>query len=147
MRCFVKSVGNAVEAEFWKIVTFGVVGLASLGLTVALYAVISRVLWQHGPRTVQYSFVVLIVTWVNYEANRFFTFRQPQRTAGSVGRFATVAGIAAGLNSALFWLGHEIFHLGDFYVIIVNAFLVALFTFTSHRLFTFHERPWRWVRG
>jgi len=106
----------------------------------------SRVLWQHGPRTIQYSLVVCIVTWLNYEANRHFTFQTTQRSMGSLGRFTAVAILATILNGTLFWIGHEILHILDFAVIIVDAGLIACFTFSSHRLFTFHTHPWRLVK-
>lgn len=140
----VVQIRNVIRAEWRRLASFGIIGLASLCLTVGLYALVSRVLWKNGPRTIQYTLVVIFVTWLNYEANRIMTFRQQNRTVGTVGRFAAVAVIATGLSSGLFWLGHEAFHFFDFTVIIVNAFIVAIFTFSSHRLFTFHERPWRW---
>ena len=128
-----------------RLFTFGAIGLASLGLSVGLYALVSRVLWVDGPRTFEYTLVTIVVTWCNYEANRFFTFAKKTRDAGSVGRFMIVALIATCLNSLFFWIGHILLHVADFAMIVINTFLIAIFTFTSHRLFTFHERPWRMV--
>jgi len=130
------------KAEFPRLFRFGIIGFASLGMSLGLYALLSRVVWQDGPRTVEYVAVIVVVSWINYELNRHFTF-QSRPSAGAIGRFATVAVVATGLNSVLFWLGHEVLHVLDFAVIVANTFVVAVFTFTSHRLFTFHERPWR----
>lgn len=135
-----------VRAELPRFMMFGVIGLSSLGLTIGVYAFLTRIAWPHGPRTVEYAFTTIVVTWLNYEANSRFTFGAKQRNAAALGRFAGVAIVALGLNTVLFWFGHEVMRLADLWVIVANAFIVAIFTFTSHRLFTFHERPWRWLR-
>ncbi len=138
----VKRLKSFLYSEWRHLFYFGLIGASSVLLVVGGYALISRVLWTTGPRTLQYILVVCIVTWLNYEANRHFTFQITHRSIGSLGRFATVATI---LNGILFWLGHEILGILDFTVIIINAGLVACFTFSSHRLFTFHAQPWRLV--
>lgn len=134
------------KREGRRLAWFGVIGFASLGMTVGLYALVTRLLWTSGSRTLIYTVVAILVTWLNYEANSRLTFDQRQRTVGSMGRFTGVAIVATGLSSCLFWLGHEVLHALDFAVIVSNTLAVALFTFTSHRLFTFHERPWRFFK-
>ena len=134
---------SVLRHEWRRLSRFLVIGISSLGLVIGLYKLISLVLWKNGPPTVQYTFVVIIVTWLNYEANRWFTFEVRERSAGNAGRFATIAIIATGLNGTLFWLGHEVLRIPDTLVIILNTALIAFFTFTSHRFITFHERPWR----
>ena len=136
---------SRVWEERRRLVSFGIIGVTSLVLNVGLYALLSRFLWTQGSRTLEYTLVTILVTWLNYEANRFFTFDKKARDPGSIGRFVLIASMATGLNSFLFWLGHVFLQVNDFVVIVCNAFLIALFTFTSHRLFTFHERPWRLV--
>ena len=133
--------------EFARLFSFGVIGVTSLALTVGLYALFSRVLWVSGPHTVEYVITVVIVTWLNYELNRHFTFGKVKRSPETMGRFALVALASIALNAIIFWIGHEIMHLSDFIVIIATAFLVAAFTFTSHRLFTFHPEPWRFLKA
>lgn len=145
MAAIIATLVKHIRAEFWRLLTFGVIGASSLASVVGLYALLSRVLWTNGPRTIEYTFANVFVSWLNYEANRHFTFQKQQRSVGSLSRFITVAVIATGLNSILFWFGHEILHILDFVVIILDACIVATFTFTSHRLFTFHERPWRFL--
>lgn len=132
-----------LRAESSHLCWFVTIGCASVGLVVGMYAVVSRWLWPDGPRTMEYAAIAVVVAWLNYEANRHFTFQKQERSAGSMGRFATVAVIATALNTLLFWIGHELLHVLDFLVIIVNYGLIALFTFSSHRLFTFHAHPWR----
>ena len=129
-----------VRAEFPRFVRFGFVGVALLLATIGLYALISRVLWPNGPKTVEYAIVVVITTWMNYEINGRFTFRFTKRSIQSMARFAAVAVTAVGLNSLVFWIGHDLLHVLDFWVIIGSTFIVALFTFTAHRFFTFREK-------
>lgn len=129
-----------IRDEFPRFVRFGLVGVALLLATIGLYALISRVLWPDGPKTVEYALVVVITTWMNYEINGRFTFRFTQRSLRSMARFAAVAVTAVGLNSLVFWIGHDILRLLDFWVIVASTFIVAAFTFTSHRLFTFKEK-------
>jgi putative flippase GtrA len=136
----------SVRSEIGRMFRFGVIGVASLGLNVGFYALLSRVIWPDGSRTLEYVISTIIVTYLNYEANRHFTFDVRQRTVGAMGRFATVAVIALGLNASLFWFWHEVLYLPDLWVIVGSTLIVAVFTFSSHRLFTFHPEPWRLFR-
>lgn len=132
-----------LREEVPRMIRFIVVGLLSLGLVMGLYGLLSRIVWPSGSRSIQYAMVSVFVTWLNYEANRHFTFQNGARSIGSVGRFATVAVLATVLNNLFFWIGHNVLHLLDFSVILINTAVIAGFTFTSHRFFTFHERPYR----
>ncbi len=90
--------------------------------------------------------VIVLMTFMNYEANRRFTFNKLKNNIRVMGRFAAISIIATGLYTIMFWIGHEIFRIWDFFVIPVNQVLVGFFTFGSHRLFTFHPDPWRYFR-
>ncbi len=140
-----KMLVDRIWNERLRLVTFFVVGISSLGLNLGLYALLSRVIWPAGPRTLENAIVVVIVTAANFEANRHFTFAK-QRSVGAVFRFGMVAVFAMVLNSLLFWIGHAVFGLYDMLVIIMVTAVIAFFTFASHRLFTFHDNPWRHVR-
>lgn len=137
------SLTRVIRSELPRLIRFGVIGVSSLLCTMGLYALVSTVFWPMGPRTPQYVLVVSLVAFLNYEANRHFTFGKQSRSSGSLARFATVAVIATGLNSTLFWFGHEVLGILDYAVIMLATGIVAGFTFFSHRLWTFHERPWR----
>ncbi len=138
---------NRLKPELPRLLRFICVGILSLALTMGLYALATRTLWPHANRTLAYAGVVIIVTWINFLLNKKLTFQAQGRGAqGAIGRFATVAVIATGLNNVFFWIGHDILHLFDLAVILLNTGLVAMFTFTSHRLFTFHHEPWRFVK-
>ncbi len=125
---------------------FGIVGVTALCTTIGLYALLTRWIWPNGPRPVIYGIVTVFVTWLNYELNRHFTFRAGRRTVGNMGRFVVVAVVALGLNNGLFYVGHAILHLYDLWVIVGVTLIVAVFTFTAHRFFTFHPEPFRFFR-
>ena len=136
-----------LKPELPRLIRFLCVGVLSLCLTMGLYALVTRKIWSDGNRTVIYAIVVIIVTWINFVLNKKLTFQaQGKGAEGAIGRFATVAVIATGLNNVFFWIGHDILHVFDLMVIFLNTGLIALFTFTSHRLFTFHHEPWRFVK-
>jgi len=135
-----------VFRAYERFLRFGIVGLCSLGATTSGYALLSRWLWPTGSRTVEYVLVTVVVSWLNYESNRLFTFQAGPRSVKTMYRFILVMGIAIACNAVLFWIGHEVLGLYDLAVILLNAFVVAVVTYSLHRLFTFHEDPWRFVR-
>ncbi|MEK7116422.1 MAG: hypothetical protein AAB879_03440, partial [Patescibacteria group bacterium] len=85
-----------IRQEFRRLFTFGVIGLSSIGLLLGGYKLLSLIVWRGGPPTIQYTIVAVLVAWFNYEANRYFTFSQLNRTSASVGRFVTIGVIATG---------------------------------------------------
>lgn len=121
-----------------SIAAFLVIGTSCLGLTVGGYALVSRVLWPSGPHTLEYALTIIVVTYVNYEANRLFTF-QGARNKTTLSRFALVAVAAFALQNLIFWLGHDVLGLWDVGIILLSSAIVAFFTFGSHRLFTFRS--------
>ena len=130
-------------SEIKRICIFASVGVTSLLLNIGLYTFATRVLFPAANHTPIYVAVTIIITWVNYLLNKRLTFSADTHYPGVMGRFAGVAVMALGLNAFLFWLGHDVLHLYDLFVIIGNTLIVAIFTFTSHRQFTFHPKPWR----
>ncbi len=135
-------IGSIAKAERRKLARYGAIGVSSLVLTTALYHIVSVRIFPHASRTLLYTLVVIFVSWLNYEANSYFTFEK-KRSVATIARFTTIAIIATILNTILFWIGYELLHLWDLLVIVLNCGIVTLFTFSSHRLFTFHENPWR----
>ncbi|MFH1620573.1 MAG: GtrA family protein [Patescibacteria group bacterium] len=140
-----KRIIQTIKSESRRLFFFGLIGFGSLGLNIGLYALLSRILWPDGNRTLEYLIVVIIVSVVNFEANCHYTFAS-HRSLGALMRSGLVVIAASILNTVLFWMGHAIFHLYDLAVIVVNTFLVAIFTYSSHRFFTFHSDPWRILR-
>lgn len=129
---------HRAHREKRSIATFLIIGISCLLLTLGGYALLSRILWPSGPRTVEYALTVIVVTYMNYEANRFFTFRGARNKA-TLSRFAIVAVCAFTLQNIIFWLGHDVLGLWDVGIILLSTAIVAFFTFASHRLFTFRS--------
>jgi len=56
-------------------------------------------------------------------------------------RFIFVLVVGYLMNSFAFWLGTEIIHIYDLFMIIIVGIFYPLFTYTSHRFYTFHDQP------
>jgi len=129
-----------------RIASFGVIGVTALGIHLVGYALLSRVLWPSGNHTVEYLIAAIFSGTFNFEANTRFTFTAAKRSVDEVFRFVCVIIVGVCLNSMLFFIGHVLFHLYDLMLVVTNAFLVAGFTFFSHKFFTFHPEPWRHLK-
>lgn len=139
MAAIINKLFGFARSEARRLVSFGLIGAVMMGLNVGIYALLSRVIWPNGSKQLEYAFTVILVTAMNYEANRIFTFGKAERSLRTAGRFALVALIAFGLNNALFWIGHYGLRIYDLYVIVAVTLIVALVTFTGHRYFTFRK--------
>jgi putative flippase GtrA len=138
MHRLLEPIFHHVRREKRSIGAFLVIGTSCLLLTVGGYALLSRIMWPSGPHTLQYAMVIIFVTYVNYEANRFFTF-QGVRNKTTLSRFVMVAVAAFILQNFIFWLGHDVLGLWDVGIILLGSAIVAFFTFAGHRLFTFRS--------
>jgi len=131
---------EAMWSEVWNLFKFGIVGVTSLALNASVYALFSRVVWESGNRTLQSVLAVSISAIYNFTLHQRWTFRARSFNAAMVSRYIIVIMIGAGLQGALFYVGHELLHLFDFAVLIGSAFLVAGATYFLHRWFTFHPK-------
>jgi putative flippase GtrA len=87
------------------------------------------------------------MTVLNFVLNSRLTFASGPSDWQTKARFAGVAGVATVLNNMLFWVGHVWLGFSDFTIIAVDALCIAIFTFATHRFFTFHPDPWRFLRS
>jgi putative flippase GtrA len=136
--------GRAVDIakREWKTVfRFGIVGGSSLLVKTGVYALLSRILWNDGPRLVQNILALCVSMIYNYLLHRFWTFRSQAPQNSSAPRYVMVVVAASLLDAFLFYIGHTVLEIYDFAVIVGAAFIGALFTFTAHRFFTFRGRP------
>lgn len=124
-------------SEAWNLFKFGIVGSTSLGINVLAYAALSRWIWESGPRTLEAVMATLISALYNFTLHYHWTFRSQGFGMGMLIRYALVVGIGTGLHGTLFYIGHEIFGLYDFAVLVGAAFMVAFATYLLHRWFTF----------
>lgn len=126
-----------VWSETWNLFKFGIVGVSSLGINVSAYAVLSRVLWPSGPKTLEAVMAVLISAIFNFLMHYHWTFKAKGFGGMMLIRYVTVVLIGTGLHGSFFYIGHEILGWYDFAVLVGAAFLVAVATYLLHRWFTF----------
>lgn len=137
---------SRIRAELPRFLRFACVGALLLGLTFASYAFLARI-WPHGPSWAHYGVTTVAMTVLNFILNSRLTFASGASDWQTKVRFAGVAGVATVLNNILFWVGHVWLGLSDFFVIAADALCIAVFTFATHRFFTFHPDPWRFLRS
>lgn len=127
-------------SEVWNLFKFGVVGSSSLGINAGVYALLSRVLWTSGDRTLESIISVSVSAVYNFTLHRTWTFKARGFNARMVARYIGVVVAGSALTGALFYIGHEILRIYDFIVLVGSALLVAGVSYVTHRLYTFHPR-------
>lgn len=127
-------------SEVWNLFKFGVVGSSSLGINAGVYALLSRVMWTEGDRTLESIISVSVSAVYNFTLHRAWTFKARGFNARMVARYVGVVVAGSALTGALFYIGHEILRIYDFFVLVGSALLVASVSYFTHRLYTFHPR-------
>lgn len=125
--------------ELRRIIRFGIIGFLSFLLFTGGYALLSRVLWVSGNRSLENFLAICVASIFNFLAHRRWTFGSEASSVPQLIRYVFVAASATALQSVLFWIGYYLLHLHDFVVIIAAAFLVPFYTYLLHRFFTFHQ--------
>jgi putative flippase GtrA len=134
------------KREARTITKFILVGGASFLVYFGAYALQSRVLFPDatdGARVVMNLVATCISVLFNYVAHRFWTYGAKESSVRQIAWYAFVVASVTVLQSFLFWLGHVVLGIYDFFVIVVVAGLCACYTFLMHKYFTFkkHEAP------
>jgi len=119
---------------------FLLVGGLSFGINIGAYALLSRWLFPQGNRVLENAFAILLSILFNFAAHRAWTYRATDKNVGQMWRYSIVVVLAAGLQSVIFWFGHEWLKFNDYLVIIAATGISAICTFFAHRFFTF-KRP------
>ncbi|MDD5725941.1 MAG: GtrA family protein [Patescibacteria group bacterium] len=132
-----------LQKEVYKLARFVVVGASTFLLQTALYFIFSRWLFTHVPHTVSYILALVYSLAYNYSLNRLWTFGDQSSAKGSAWRYSVVAVTASAICAVLFWIGHDLLHFYDLYVVVMVNLLIPFYTFVAHRLYTFHEQPHR----
>lgn len=134
----------ALLRQEWKTaVRFLLVGSSSFAVKALAYALVSRVLWPTGSRSVANILAMIVSVIYNYSLHRVWTFRIHKPAAGSFPRYIGVVIGASVVDAGLFYVLHELVHVSDWFVLVFNAGFISLFTFSIHRWFTFHDNPWK----
>lgn len=130
---------ESLWSDVWNLFKFGVVGVSSLILYNAVFALLSRFLFPDGNRTAEAVAAMLCSSVFNFLLHKNWTFGTAFHPR-MLGRYLVVMVIGVTLNGVLFYIGHEFFGLYDFIVLNGSSFLIAGATYFLHRLYTFHPR-------
>ncbi|MFH1077782.1 MAG: GtrA family protein [Patescibacteria group bacterium] len=134
---------SLLRKEWATISRFVLVGGSTVLLKIGLYTLLSRYVWVEGPNTIENVMALVTAQVYNYFSNRYWTFGHQEPAPGSLKRYLTVFAFGAAADASLFYVGHEIFKVYDLIVIVFVTGLVSMFTFVTHRLFTFHADPYK----
>lgn len=118
-----------------------IIGSTTFLIQAVLYLIFSRWLLADMNPTLLYALAVVYSLIFNYAGNRAWTFGAQESAKGSAGRYVQVAFMAGVLSAGLFWLGHEVWRIFDFLVLVAINLMIPFFTFIMHRIYTFHPRP------
>lgn len=132
-----------IRREWPTLSRFVVVGGTTVLLKVLTYAFISRVVWPEGPRVPENTAALLFAQAYNYLMNRYWTFGHQKPAAGALKRYLTVFAVGMTADAALFSVGHHVLGLYDIVVSFGSSLIISMFTFVTHRVFTFHADPYR----
>lgn len=134
---------DLVKRERRTLTRYFIVGLTSFGVRFGSYAVISRLVWVNGPRSIENVCALIIALVYNYTLHRYWTFRHQEPAAGTVHRFLIATVVWNVVDAGLFALLHDVFHVFDLLILFINTGLIMTMSFLTHRLFTFHANPWK----
>ncbi len=127
----------SMRTEAGQIFRFIIIGGLSFLIYAAMYALLSRVLWTDGNRTLQ-SFISTVVSALfNYFAHHSWTFRSSGSHGKQLWRYVVTVASASLIQTGLFWIGHEVLHIYDFILIFTISALMPCYTYVMHKLFTF----------
>ena len=135
----IHKVKNIVLNEWKRMLLFVLIGGISFGIWTVVYYLLSRHLWVNGNHTLENFIGVCASAVFNFFAHQHWTFQVKNKHIHQLSRYLAVLVTSMILQSFLFWLGHEFFHFYDFAVVIVVTGLIALYTYTLHRGFTFRD--------
>lgn len=126
--------------EFWKTFRYGVVGVVSLLMHAAIYALLSRLVWEEGNRTVQYVIALVTASIFNFTAHRLWTFAISQFSTFMLVRYVVAVLLGMGLQSVIFHVVYEVFGYADTIAFAVSIIISIMFSYFVHRFFTYNMR-------
>lgn len=127
--------------EVLKLVRFVIVGGTTFVFQSFLYFVFSRWLFLDMPNIASYMLAIGFAAVQNYVMHRAWTFGDQKTAQGSAFRFLTVLSLGIGLNIVIFWICYGLLGIHDLVSAFIAGIIVPLFTFLTHRFWTFHENP------
>lgn len=139
----IRRVRELVTKEWKTLTRYLLVGGSSFGVNILVYLAISRYFWPEGYKPIINVMAIGVSMIYNYLLHRLWTFRHQQAAAGSVQRYVVVVVAANTLDALVFYILQVKLEIYDVAVKIFNGGFIAVFSFVSHRFFTFHNDPWK----
>jgi putative flippase GtrA len=124
------------------LIKFVLVGGASFLVYIGAYTLQSRVLFpgaEDNARVVMNLAATCVSVLFNYVAHRYWTYEAKESSARQVAWYTFVVASVTFLQSFLFWVGHVVLGIYDYFVIVFVAGLCACYTFFMHKYFTFKK--------
>jgi putative flippase GtrA len=124
------------------IIKFLIVGGLSFLIYAGMYALLTRIVFPEANRTLMSFLSVCSSAGFNFFAHRGWTYQATQaRHVDQVWKYLAVVISATMLQTFLFWLAVDFVGIFDGYVLVPVAGICAVYTYFTHRLFTFRKPP------
>ena len=104
-----------------------------------LYHLFSRILFIEGSRTAEYTGALLIAAVYNFTLHRLWTFQLNYYSHAMLLRYITVVLTSMASQSVVFYIGHEVFGIYDYYVFVIATVFAAGIQYLGHRFVTFKK--------
>ena len=122
------------------VIKFLIVGGVSFLIYSGAYLLFTRWLLPQANLTLMSVLSICISGLFNFAAHRGWTYRATHASSRTqIGRYLVVVISSALLQTFLFWLSVERVGIPDVYVLVPIAGICAIFTYFTHRLFTFRK--------
>ncbi len=125
--------------EVRRLFRFVFVGASSFLIHFGIYYLISRYLWATGNRLFIQIISVGFTILYNFLAHRRWTYQSNGRLRSELLRFTFVVLAASGIQTGVFWIAIHLLGFYDLWSLVLASGISAVFTFITHRLFTFRH--------
>lgn len=131
---------HLARTEGKGVIKFLIVGGLSFLIYAGMYALLTRVVFPEGNRTLMNFLSICSSAGFNFFAHRAWTYQATQgKHADQIWKYVTVVITATLLQTFLFWVSVEQMGIYDGFVLIPIAGICAVYTYFAHRLFTFRK--------
>lgn len=133
---------NFATKEGKGIAKFLIVGGISFLIYAGMYAFLTRIVFPEGNRTLMNFLSICSSAGFNFSAHRGWTYQATQaRHIDQAWKYIAVVVSATLLQTFLFWLSVDRLGFFDGFVLVPIAGICAVYTYFTHRLFTFRKPP------
>jgi putative flippase GtrA len=129
-----------VRSEGKGVIKFLIVGGLSFLIYAGVYALLTRIVFPEANRTFMSFLSICSSAGFNFFAHRGWTYQATQaRHVDQAWKYISVVVSATALQTFLFWLAVDRLGIYDGFVLVPVAGICAVYTYFTHRLFTFRK--------